>query len=271
MDAQATRRHSETISYCRGVRIAVVTGGSSGIGEATARALTAKGWRCVLVARGAERLERVASELGAQAEVCDVADRAQVEATAARIAERHPAVHLLVNNAGFTGRRGFLELDPETIEEIVDTVYLGSVWCVRAFLPQLEAARPADVVNVVSVAGTFAHGSSGPYSAAKHAQLAFSRSVRAELAERGVRVHTVNPGPVETAGFPQRQLLGHRLGSRLVLQPEQIAESILRAVAHDRAEVVIPRYLRVAGALQALAPGTLARLAGRFAKRTPNS
>jgi short-subunit dehydrogenase len=245
------------------VRIAVVTGGSSGIGAATARALTARGWRCVVVARGEERLDEVAKGLGAEAEVCDVSDRAQVEEVAGRIGERHRAVHLLVNNAGFTGRRGFLELDPATIEQLVDTVYLGSVWCVRAFLPLLEAARPADVVNVVSVAGTFAHGSSGPYAAAKHAQLAFSRSVRAELAPRGVRVHTVNPGPVETVGFPQRQLLRHRLGSRLVLQPERIAEAIIRAVERDRAEIAVPRYLRVAGALQALAPGMLARLASR--------
>jgi short-subunit dehydrogenase len=221
----------------------------------------------VLVARGAERLEAVATEIGAEAEVCDVSDRAQVDELAARVAERHPAVGLLVNNAGFTGRRGFLELEPEEIESIVDTVYLGNVWCVRAFLPLLEAARPSDVVNVASVAGMFAHGSSGPYSAAKHAQLAFSRSIRPELAARGVRVHTVNPGPVETPGFPQRHLLSHRLGSRLVLQPDAIAETIVRAVERDRAEVVVPGYLRVAGAVQALAPGTLARLSTRVRGR----
>jgi hypothetical protein len=249
------------------VGVAVVTGGSSGIGAATARTLAARGWQCVLVARGAERLEAVAAEIGAQAEVCDVSDRAQVEDLAARIGERHTVVGLLVNNAGFTGRRGFLELDSEDIESIVDTVYLGSVWCVRALLPLLEAGRPSHVVNVVSVAGMFAHGSSGPYTAAKHAQLAFSRSIRAELATRGVRVHTVNPGPVETPGFPQRHLLSRRFGSRLVLQPERIAETIVRAVERDRAEIVVPRYLRVAGAVQALAPGTLARLSTRVRGR----
>ena len=249
------------------MRVAVVTGGSSGIGAATARVLTARGWHCVLIARGAEKLAEVAAEIGAEAEACDISDRAQVDRVAARIAERHPAVGLLVNNAGFTGRRGFLELEPEETEQIVDTVYLGSVWCVQAFLPLLEAARPSDVVNVVSVAGTFAHGASGPYTAAKHAQLAFSRSIRAELAGRGVRVHTVNPGPVETPGFPQRHLLSRRVGSRLVLQPERIAETIVRAVEHDLAEVVVPRYLRVAGAIQALAPGTVARLATRARER----
>ena len=249
------------------MQVAVVTGGSSGIGAATARLLTARGWHCILIARGAEKLAEVAAEIGAETEACDVSDRAQVDTAAARIAERHPAVGLLVNNAGFTGRRGFLELDPEATEQIVDTVYLGGVWCVRAFLPLLEAGGPSDVVNVVSVAGTFAHGASGPYSAAKHAQLAFSRSIRSELASRGVRVHTVNPGPVETPGFPQRHLLSRRGGSRLVLQPERIAETIVRAVERDRAEVVVPRYLRVAGAIQALAPGTIARLATRVRGR----
>jgi short-subunit dehydrogenase len=249
------------------VGVAVVTGGSSGIGAATARALAARGWHCVLVARGAGRLEAAAAESGAEAEVCDVSDRAQVDELAARIRARHRAVGLLVNNAGFTGRRGFLELEPGEIESIVDTVYLGSVWCVRAFLPLLEAGQPSHVVNVASVAGMFAHGSSGPYAAAKHAQLAFSRSIRAELGARGVHVHTVNPGPVETPGFPQRQLLSRRLGSRLVLQPEKIAETIVRAVERDRTEVVVPRYLRVAGAVQALAPGTLARLSTRMRGR----
>ena len=177
--------------------------------------------------------------------------------------ERHPQVKLLVNNAGFSARAGFLEGDPERIEQVIRTNYLGGVWCLRAFLPALEAARPSDVVNVVSVAGTFAHGSSGPYTAAKHAQLAFSRSIHRELAARGIRVHPLNPGPVETPGFPQQGLLTHRFGNRLVLQPEQIAETIVRAVKRNRTEVVVPRYLRVAGALQALAPATLTRLASR--------
>src|SRR5919108_288167 len=113
--------------YCRAVRIAVVTGGSSGIGAATARALTRRGWRCVLLARGRERLERVAAELDTEFEQCDVSDRARVEKVAAWIRERHPAVHLLVNNAGVSERRDFLELPPERIEEVMRINYLGGV------------------------------------------------------------------------------------------------------------------------------------------------
>jgi uncharacterized protein len=249
------------------VPIAVITGGSSGIGAATARVLRERGWTCVLLARHAERLSRVAKELGAEAEQCDVADRGQVNDAAARIAERHEAIRLLVNNAGFTTRKSFLESTPEEIEEIIRTNYLGSVWALLAFLPLLEAGRPCDVVNVASIAGTVAYGASGPYAAAKHAQLAFSRATTAELAGRGVRVHTVNPGPVETPGFPQRMLLEHRMLRHIVLTPEQVANAIVRAVERNRAEVALPRYLRVAGAAQALAPATLARLVSRAGGR----
>jgi uncharacterized protein len=249
------------------MKVAVVTGGSSGIGAATARLLTERGWRCILLARGAERLERVARELGAEAEVCDVSDRKQVEAAAARVGERHRAVHLLVSSAGIPGGGRFLTLPPERIEAVIATNYLGGVWALRAFLPLLEAGAPSDVVNIASVAGVYAvGGSSGPYAASKHAQLAFSRGVAAELAPRGIRVHAVNPGPVRTDGFPQNRLKGTRL-DRFVLPPDRVAEAILRAVERGKPESYVFGAYRMAGILQAAFPGTLARLHTRRALR----
>jgi uncharacterized protein len=249
------------------MKVAVVTGGSSGIGAATARLLTERGWRCILLARGAERLERVARELGAEAEVCDVSDRKQVEAAAARVGERHGAVHLLVSSAGIPGGGRFLTLPPERIEEVIATNYLGGIWALRAFLPLLEAGAPSDVVNIASVAGVYAvGGSSGPYAASKHAQLAFSRGVAAELAPRGIRVHAVNPGPVRTDGFPQNRLKGTRL-DRFVLPPDRVAEAILRAVERGKPESYVFGAYRMAGILQAAFPGTLARLHTRRALR----
>ena len=92
-------------------RVAVVTGASSGIGEATARLLASKGWLCVLVARREELLRAIADEIGGEVETCDVADHQAVEAMATRVLERHPAVHLLVNNAGIPARGSFLTID----------------------------------------------------------------------------------------------------------------------------------------------------------------
>jgi NAD(P)-dependent dehydrogenase (short-subunit alcohol dehydrogenase family) len=244
------------------VPLAVVTGGSSGIGAAVARGLRGRGWDCVLIARSEERLRPLAEELGAEWELCDVGDRAAVERTAAAVVERHPRVSLLVNNAGVPGRGGFLRATPERIEEVTRTNYLGGVWCLRAFLPALEAAAPSHVANVVSVAGTVAAGSGGPYTSSKHAQLAFSRSTASELRPRGIRVHTILPGFVETAGFPQRERFGPRLGT-LVAEPELVAERLLAAVEQDQREVFVPRWYRIAPLAQALVPGLVARVGAR--------
>ena len=242
--------------------VAVVTGGSSGIGAAVARALRGRGWDCVLLARGEERLRPLAEELGAEWELCDVGDREAVERVAGGVVARHERISLLVNNAGIPGRGTFLRATAEKIEQVTRTNYLGGVWCLRAFLPALEAAAPSDVVNVVSVAGTVATGSGGPYTSSKHAQLAFSRSVAAELRPRGVRVHTILPGFVETEGFPQRTRFGPRL-STLVVEPELVAERVLAALDRDRREVFVPRWYRIAPLAQALAPGLVARVASR--------
>jgi uncharacterized protein len=251
-------------------RVAVVTGGSSGIGAAIARLLAARGWHCVLLARRRDRLRAVAEEIGGEWEVCDVADRDAVDVVAEGARERHPAIGLLVNSAGIPGRSSFVHTEPEQIERIVRINYLGSVWSTRAFLPALEAGRPAHVANIVSVAGTVALRAAGPYSAAKHAQLAFSRSLTLELAPRGIQVHTVNPGFVETEGFPQTQLTRHRMLRHAVAGPELVAERVLAAVERGTVETFVPRWYRPAAVIQAMVPGTLARVqAARRRRKRP--
>jgi uncharacterized protein len=215
----------------------------------------------VLVARRADRLQELGEEIGnAEVEPCDVSDRLAVERMAAVVRERHPALRLLVNNAGIPGRYGFVAIDPEILERVLRTNYFGNVWCLRALLPALEAAGRADVVNIVSVAGTVAFAPSGPYSASKHAQLAFSRSITAELRPRGIHVHTVNPGFVETEGFPQRAALRSAVFRRLVIEPEDVARAVLRSLEHDRREIFVPRFFRIASIAQALLPGLVGRI-----------
>lgn len=249
--------------------VAVVTGGTSGIGAALARELAARSWHCVLIARNEERLRSVASEIGGEYEVCEVGDREAVERTAAAVIGRHPAIKLLVNNAGFARRRGqrsgrgFLDADPERFEELVRVNFLGAVWCLRGFLPALQAARPSHVVNVASVAGTVAVPP-GPYSASKHALVAFSRALAASPPE-GVRIHTVNPGLVETPGFPQRGRLGSPLLDRVVVEPEYVARRIIQTVERNRPEIFVPRWYRAAAVAQATAPGLMSRVLARRA------
>lgn len=248
--------------------VAVITGGSGGIGAAIARALAGRGWRTVLLARREELLRGLAQELDGEYELCDVGRREDVERVAALILERHPQIQLLVNNAGIPGRRSFTRIDLDRLEEVLRVNYLGSVWCLRAFLPGLEAAGRADVVNMVSVAGTVAFAPAGPYSASKHAQLAFSRATTAELRSRGIHVHTVNPGFVETEGFPQATALRSAVMRRLVIEPEDVARHVLRVLDRDKRETFVPWFYRAAALAQAVVPGVVARIASRSGYRS---
>ncbi len=245
-------------------RVAVVTGASSGIGVEIARRLAARGDLCVLLARRADRLAALAEELGGEAEPCDVSDRAAVEAVAARVLERHPQINVLVNNAGIPGRTNFVHGDPEIVELLIRTNYLGSVWCLRAFHPGLRAAAPSDVVNIVSVSGVVAGPPSGPYSASKHAQLAFSRTVAAELRQEGIRVHTVKPGFARTEGFPQNWLPPPV--QRIVIGPGDVADHVLHSLEHGRGETTVPWFYGPLGALQDLMPNAFTRLLSRAPK-----
>ncbi len=217
----------------------------------------------MLLARREDRLRRLSEELSCEYEVCDVGQRTDVERVAAAVLARHPEIHLLVNNAGIPGRAGFATIDLDQLEEVLRVNYLGGVWCLRAFLPGLEAARRSDVVNIVSVAGTVAFAPSGPYSASKHAALAFSRSATADLRPLGIRVHTVNPGFVETEGFPQRAVLRSPLFRRLVIEPDDVARHVLHVLDRDKRETFVPRIYRLAALAQALVPGLVARGASR--------
>jgi short-subunit dehydrogenase len=247
-------------------RIAVVTGASAGIGEAIARRLAQRGWWCVLVARREDRLRALAEEIGGEVELCDVADREAVEALAARILERHQAVHLLVNNAGIPARGSFLTVDLDRVRRVMEVNYLGGVWCTRALMPGMQAAAEqggAHVVNLVSVAGTAAFAPAGAYAAAKHAQLAFSRSLAAALRGTGIRVHTVLPGFVETEGFPQKGVLKSPLLGMFVIQPPRVAKAVVDAVEKNKAEVTVPWFpYRLIAIAQTLTPRVVGRFSG---------
>lgn len=176
-------------------RTAVVTGASSGIGAATARALAADGWDVVVGARRRDRLEALAAEVGAMAHVLDVTDQASVDAFAAAL----DGCHLLVNNAG-----GALGLEPlaEAVDEHWTTMWesnvLGLMRMTRALLPRLVASGDGHVVNVTSIAALQGYPGGAGYNAAKFAAHGVTQALRQELLGQPVRVTEVLPGLVET-------------------------------------------------------------------------
>jgi hypothetical protein len=231
--------------YDRPVRTAVVTGGSSGIGLAVARRLARRGgWQILLAGRRAGPLAAAAAELGATAVECDVTDDDGV-ARLVEAAEAAGGCDLLVHAAGAPARAHVLEADLSIYRWALETNYIGLVRVATAFWPLLEASR-GRLVPVVSVAGTVALAPSAPYAAA-----------------------IVNPGPVQTPGFPQTALLRSRWGRLLVVDAERCAERLLAAADRRSPEVFVPHWWRVATALQGAAPALTARVAARAWRHEP--
>src|SRR3954470_19318544 len=217
--------------------VALVTGASSGIGEATARELAGRGAAVALVARRRDRLEQLAAELGDHALVvaADVADRAQVEAAVQRTVDELGRLDTLVNNAGVM-LLGPVEHAPvEEWERMVSVNLSGLLYCTKAALPHLlEAAagdprNVADVVNISSVAGRVARLGSGVYNATKHGVGAFSESLRQEYTGRHVRVSLIEPGAVATElvshNRPEvKEMIEGRIGGFEHLAADDIAD-----------------------------------------------
>ena len=158
-------------------------------------------------------LQRLAIEIGGEIEVCDVSDREAVALMTARILERHPAVDLLVNSAGILARGSFVDASSELIEQALAVNYLGGVWTTRGLLDGLrEAARlrgRAHIATIASIGGSIVFTPAAPYSASKHAQVAFSRSLRAALHGTGIEVHTILPGFVDDTRLPAPEAFRH--------------------------------------------------------------
>jgi NADP-dependent 3-hydroxy acid dehydrogenase YdfG len=184
-------------------KVLLVTGGSTGIGAATATRFAHDGWRVVLAARSTAKLAAVAEQLGgpdrALAIRCDVTDYGDQEALVRAALESFGRIDVAFANAGFGAKRGFLESTPEQWREMVLTNVLGVAYTIRATIPELKRVT-GHLVLTGSVAGRRALPGS-LYSATKHAVTAMGESARQDLNGTGVRVTVIEPGMVETPFF----------------------------------------------------------------------
>jgi NADP-dependent 3-hydroxy acid dehydrogenase YdfG len=189
----------ETDGMSDDVRVAVVTGASSGIGEATARRLAASGFRVVAAARRTDRLERRARETGVVPAALDVTDAESIAAFAAAVQRDHGRCDVLVNNAGLaSGLEPIAEGDDAKWATMLETNVLGLLRVTRAFLPLLRAAPHAHIVNIGSIASFEVYVGGGGYAASKHAVRAITATLRLELNGEPIRITEIDPGMVET-------------------------------------------------------------------------
>lgn len=206
-------------------KVLLITGASSGIGAATARAAAAEGWRLALAARSANKLEGLVAEIGADraaAFVCDVTDFADQERMAAAVVERFGRIDAVFANAGTGGAPGgFSGAPPESWRRIVDVNILGVAYTLRATLAQVKAAR-GHVLITGSIAGRRVLPGS-MYAASKWAVSAIGYNLREELSGTGVRVTLIEPGMVDTPFFDEPK--------PEALRPGDIARSVVYALS----------------------------------------
>ncbi len=184
-------------------KTAVVTGASSGIGEATSRLLAKEGCNVVLAARREDRLSALAAELGALAVPTDVTDAAACAALVARTVERFGSLDILVNNAGIGLYASIADGDPEDWRKMFDVNVLGVLYTTRAAVRYMLERGSGDVVFVSSLAGRRVPRADGTvYAATKHAITAVAEGLRMDVYEKGIRVINVEPGLVRTE-FPE--------------------------------------------------------------------
>jgi NADP-dependent 3-hydroxy acid dehydrogenase YdfG len=219
-------------------RVAVITGASSGIGEATARALSRDGYRLALLARRADRIETLAAELGdATAIVADVTDRDSLLAAAKRIEEELGGADVLVNNAGVMLLGPFTSDQHEEQRRMIETNLLGAVTAAEVFLDQLKDGG-GDLVNISSVAGRTARPGNAVYAATKWGMGGWSEALRQEL-QPDVRVMLIEPGAVATEltdhiTHGDTKQMAEQMYEKESITAEDIAEVIAFALGRPR-------------------------------------
>jgi hypothetical protein len=229
-------------------KVIVITGASSGIGEATARRCATQGARLVLVARSAEKLEALAQQvrgLGGDALVVptDVSCAEQIQQLANTVLSHYGHVDVLVNNAGFGLLDSFPQADIADLQAMVAVNVYGVVRCTQAFLPGILARRKGQIINVASLAGLLATPNFAFYSATKFALIGMSRSLQLDLCGTGVRCAIICPGATRTPFMVRAEESKYGRVTRLIpwLEADDVARVILRVVQKNKSgEIVVP-------------------------------
>lgn len=242
----------------------LVTGGSAGIGLATARLLAARGCGVTVLGSDPERVADAAAAVTGTGVVCDLADPTAVSDLAERLAGE-PAFDLVMHNAGIGLRGPAADLPAPDLDRLLAVNVRAPISLTAALLPAMLGRGHGRLVYVGSIAGTVGAAGETAYAASKAALQGYADGLRAELAGTGVGVTLLLPGVVATAFFDRRGVPYHRPRPRPV-PAQRVARGLVRGIERDRDLVVVPGWLRGPIALHGVAPQTFARLAGRWGR-----
>ncbi len=250
----------------------IITGASGGIGERMAYLCAERGANLVLVARSFDKLQSLKEQLERKFSVkvyvfqLDVAKTEHVEAVFKEILQQFDQIDVLVNNAGFGVFRYANDADIDEVKRMFAVNVLGLIACTKMVLPQMIAQRHGQIINIASQAGKIATPKSSAYSASKHAVLGYTNSLRMEVAEHGIQVMAVNPGPIETNFFDIADTEGTYVKNvqKYMLKPDAVAKKVVDRMLTSTREINLPRWMNAGSIVFALFPRLFER-AGRSA------
>jgi short-subunit dehydrogenase len=241
----------------------LVTGASSGIGRAIALQLAQEGARVFATGRDADALREVAGTTREPFVPADLSDPAEIGRVVAEVGNAFGRLDLLVNNAGSGWAGPFVSIDPDDADRLVRVNLLAPIRLTAAFLPGMLERERGHILNVASIAGHVGVRDEAVYAATKAALVAFSESLRYEVAPFGVRVTIVSPGVVNTPFFERRGHPYERRSPRPIA-PDRVARAAVRAIRRDAPEVFVPAWMGWVARLRGAAPGVYRRLASRY-------
>lgn len=230
---------------------AVVTGGNSGIGYATAQDLLAKGAEVIITGRNQERVEKAASDLGVKGIVADQGSLSDIEQLVAAVKEQWGSVDILFVNAGIFAPAPVGSITEEMFDLQMGINFKGAVFTTEKFLPILSEG--ASIINLSSINAYTGMANTAIYAASKAALNSYTRTASTELAPRGIRINSVNPGPVNTpifgkTGMPEEQLMGmaqamqNRIPLKRMGTPEDIAKLVSFLASDDASFITGSEY-----------------------------
>jgi hypothetical protein len=245
-----------------------ITGASGGLGEKIAHLSAARGARLVLLARNRQKLDQIARQIHAEYQadclpvVLDLSRHEDIAPVFQSILKQTGGIDVLVNNAGYGVFAEAGDVALEDLQGMIAVNVIGLIACTKEVIPSMKERGSGHIINVASQAGKIATPKSSVYAATKHAVLGYTNSLRMELAENGIFVTAVNPGPMATRFFEIADPGGSYVENvgRFLLRADKVAEKIVDAMMTRRREINLPVWMNAGSMMYALFPGLVERL-----------